>query len=182
MPILARQSPPKFTQGPPAPEGPQQAVCVDIVDLGLIEQTWGEETKHKHMIRIIWHSSEVDPKSGQPYAISQRYTLSLDPKANLRKHLEAWRGRAFTEDELRGFDVESVIGANAFLSITQNISKGVTYANVTSIMKLPKGMTPMPITPGYIRLADKERLAATEVRPTVHDDAPPPDDDSDIPF
>lgn len=180
MPILARRSPPKFTQGPPAPEGPQQAVCVDVVDLGLIEQTWGEETKHRHMIRIVWHSAEVDEKSGKPYAISKRYTLSLDEKANLRKDLEAWRGRAFTEEELAGFDVESVIGANAFLSITQKVSKAITYANVTSIMKLPKGMTSLGLTPGYVRLHERERTAA-EPEPPV-EDTPPPTDDDDIPF
>ena len=38
--------------------------------------------------------------SGEPFLVWKRYTLSLGDKATLRAHLEAWRGRKFTADEL----------------------------------------------------------------------------------
>ena len=175
MPIIAKAGSAKFA---PAPEGPQQAVCVDIVDLGLVEQTWGEETTEKPMVRLVWHSAEIDPETAEPFQIQKRYTLSLHEKASLRKDLEAWRGRAFTDEELAGFDLEKLIGVNAFLSITHNVSKGTTYANVTSLMRLPNGMTPLPVTPGYVRMCDREDADA----PPDRSDAGTPDDDDSIPF
>lgn len=178
MPIVAKAGGTKFT---PAPEGPQQAVCVDVVDLGLVQQTWTEAQEYKPMVRVIWHSEEIDPETKKPYVIEKRYTLSLHENANLRKDLEAWRGRGFTDAELEGFDLETLIGINAFCSITHNVSKGKTYANVTSIMRLPKGTDALPITPGYIRQCDREGYTAPNARPPVND-APPPDDDSDVPF
>ena len=171
--VVARRQSSSFT---PAPEGPQQVVCVDVVDLGLIEQTWGEEAKLKPMVRIVWHSSEHDPDTGKPYVISQRYTLSLHEKAKLLHDLEAWRGRAFTDAELAGFELDDLIGANAYVQIVHNISKGTTYANISSIMQLPKNMSPIPVTPGYLRQQDRA--------PDVHADhvtQPDPRDD-DIPF
>lgn len=171
MPIIAKAGGGKFT---PAPEGPQQAVCVDVVDLGLVKQAWQGVEKELPMVRVVWHSAEHDPITNAPYQIQQRYTLSLHEKANLRKALEAWRGRAFTESELEGFDLESLIGVNVFLSITHNVSKGNTYANVTSLMRLPKGMTVLPITEGYIRVAERA--------PEPEQGAAPHNDDDDIPF
>jgi len=171
--VVARRQSSNFN---PAPEGPQQVVCVDVVDLGMIEQAWGEEAKLKPMVRIVWHSSEHDPETGKPFVISQRYTLSLHEKAKLLHDLEAWRGRAFTDAELAGFELDDLIGANAYVQIVHNVSKGNTYANISSIMRLPKGMSPMPVTPGYVR--QQERA------PDVHgrDEAPPPNDDDNIPF
>jgi hypothetical protein len=69
--------------------------------------------------------------------ISESYTLSTDKKSNLRKHLAAWRGKDFTEDEAKVFDVAKVCGAMALLSITHKPSRdgSKTYANITAIMK-----------------------------------------------
>lgn len=173
--VVARRTSSNFN---PAPEGPQQVVCVDVVDLGMVEQTWGDEVKIKPMIRIVWHSAEHDPETGKPFTISKRYTLSLHEKASLLKDLEAWRGRAFTEAELKGFELDDLIGANAFVQIVQNVKNGNTYANISSIMRLPKGMDPMPITPGYVRQQDRDDY----VPPDSHADVPPPTDDDDIPF
>lgn len=173
--VVARRTSSAFT---PAPEGPQQVVCVDIVDLGLVEQTWGDDTKLKPMIRILWHSAEHDPETGKPYVIAKRYTLSLHEKASLLKDLEAWRGRAFTDEELAGFELDDLLGANAFVQIVHNLSNGRTYANVSSIMRLPKGMPTLPITPGYVRIQDREDY---EGPPAQHQDAPLPPDE-DVPF
>ena len=77
---------------------------------------------------------------GRPYSISKEYTASIGPKSNLRKDLEAWRGRPFTEDELRAFSLENVLGAPCFIGIA-HVQKGEkTFANINSIMALPKGM------------------------------------------
>jgi hypothetical protein len=74
--------------------------------------------------------------------ISKSYTLSLHPKAKLRQDLDSWRGRAFTNDEAKGFPVESVIGAACQLSITHSPKpdgSGV-FVNIAGVMGIPKGM------------------------------------------
>ena len=52
--------------------------------------------------------------------------------------------------ELFGFDVESVLGSGCLLSVIHNTgSKGGTFANIASVMKLGRGMT-APTTKDYI--------------------------------
>lgn len=154
MPIIAKRASSTFT---PAPEGPQQAVCVDVVDLGMQEEQWGDEpAQTKHKVKLVWHSAEIDPETEKPYVISKRYNLSLHEKATLLKDLQAWRGRAFTEAELDAFDLEQLLGVNAYLSITHRVTQKGTFANVGSIMKLPKGMDAIPVTAGYVRACEKQ--------------------------
>src|SRR5688572_414981 len=95
----------------PAPAGVHQAVCVDVVDLGILDVTWQGQTKKQHKVNVAWQINE-DRDDGKPFLVFKRYTLSLSEKANLRKDLESWRGRKFTRDEEMGFDVEKLIGAN----------------------------------------------------------------------
>ncbi len=75
--------------------------------------------------------------------ISKDYTLSTDPKATLRKDLEAWRGKAFTAEEADAFYVGNLIGKNCQISVVHANGKGEkaknVYANVGSIMPLAKG-------------------------------------------
>jgi hypothetical protein len=138
----------------PAPEGTHSAVCVDVVDLGLLEVKWKNELKIQHKVKVVWQIDE-DMQDGKPFLVSKRYTLSLHEKAALRKDLEAWRGRAFTEEELKGFDVENVLGVPCLLNIIHNGASGTVYANVTGLMKLPKSM-PAIAGRDYIRVIDRE--------------------------
>jgi hypothetical protein len=90
----------------PAPEGLHQAVCVDVVDLGLVEGPWGA----KPTVEIRWELDLTHEETGRPFLVSKRYTLTLNEKGNLRPMLEAWRGRKFTPQELEGFDLERLLG------------------------------------------------------------------------
>ena len=170
MPIIAKRA----ASFNPAPEGPQQAVCVDVVDLGMEEEQRGEdEAKLKPKVRIMWHSVEVDPETKKPYAIVEKYTLSLHEKAKLRATLESWRGKKFTDEEAEGFDLETLLGVNAYISIVHNKQ----WANISAIMPLPKGMPSIPITKGFVRKVDRD---TGPTKPDHHEDGFPSDDD--IPF
>jgi hypothetical protein len=159
----------------PAPAGVHQGVCVDVIDLGILDVTWQGQHKKQHKINVAWQIGELRD-DGKPFLVFKRYTLSLSEKANLRKDLESWRGRAFTPDEEAGFDVESVIGANCLLNIQHNPVGDKTYANVVSIMPLVKGMPKMTAAE-YVRKKDRDQAD----RP--HDDGQPsPVTDDDIPF
>lgn len=136
----------------PAPEGIFQAVCVDVVDLGNVETQWGE----KHKVRLAWQLNEIDEDNGKRYLVVGQYTASLNEKARLRAHLESWRGRKFTKEELKGFEMENLIGANCQIQVVHNTNGEKTYANVGAIVSLPKGMA--KIAPlDYVRFKDREQ-------------------------
>lgn len=165
----------------PAPAGVHQGVCVDVIDLGVLDVTWQGKSKKQHKINVAWQITETR-EDGKPFLVFKRYTLSLSEKANLRKDLESWRGRAFTRDEEMGFDVESVIGANCLLNIQHNEVADKTYANVVSIMPLVKGMSKMAAA-DYVRKQDRPADGTAEQHhEEVGSQAPPTITDDDIPF
>jgi hypothetical protein len=150
MPIIAKAGGGNFV---PCPAGQHAAVCCDVVDMGVLEVTFGGRVKKQHKIRIVWQIEEV-MSDNRPYIAQKRYTLSLHKKAALRADLESWRGRPFTDQELMGFDVENVIGVPALLNIQQIVKDGETYSNIMTLMKLPKGMTVLQVR-DYTRVIDR---------------------------
>lgn len=179
MAIVAKASGGDGKTFDPAPAGVHQGVCVDVIDLGVLDVTWQGKSKKQHKINVAWQIAEKRD-DGKPFLVFKRYTLSLNEKASLRKDLESWRGKAFTRDEEMGFDVESVIGANCLLNIQHNQVADKTYANVVSIMPLVKGMPKIEAS-DYIRKQDRP----SEDSPVGYDDqshAPSPLTDDDIPF
>lgn len=161
----------------PCPQGVHQAVCVDVVDMGNLEVVWNGTKKVQHKVRIVWQVEEL-MDDGKPFLVQKRYTASLHEKAQLRKDLESWRGRAFTEDELKSFDLERLLGVNALLNVVQATRDGKTFANVTAVMPMKKGMQPMHAT-NYTRVVDRKPDAPGQ--PTEHEE-PPALTDDDIPF
>ena len=170
-----------------APEGTFPAVCVDIVDLGMVENKFDPEAADRLMCRVVWQIDEQDD-SGKPYMVRADYTASLHEKAKLRKVLESWRGRAFTPQELFGFDLETVVGSGCLLNVVHATgSRGGTFANVGAVMKLAKGMT-APAPKGYTRVKDRAAEAPKPQRPEriAHEQEPPAYahgiTDDDVPF
>ncbi len=161
----------------PAPAGVHQAVACDVVDMGNLETTWNGQKKIKHVIRLVWQVEEL-MDDGKPFIVQSRYTASLHEKARLRKDLESWRGKPFTDAELEAFDLEVLIGVNCLLNVVQTSKNGTTYANVTAVMPLKKGMQKMTVT-NYTRVVERQETAAPP-----HEDAPPITDDEldSIPF
>lgn len=174
MPIIATAK--SGSSYPPAPAGPHAAVCVDVVDMGVLAVKWGGQEKQQHKIRLVWQIDE-DRDDGKPHLVSRRYTLSLHEKAGLRKDLESWRGRPFTDDELEGFDVEALLGVPVLLNITHTSKDGNTYANVASLMKLPKTMQ-APSPRDYVRVCNRE--PAQGISQPIDEDGRPNLDD--VPF
>lgn len=127
-----------FEQIPP---GSYAARCYQIIDLGHQTVVWEGQAKVVAKVRITWELSEK-MADGRPFSISQEYSASIGPKANLRKDLEAWRGRPFTTEELGNFSLENVLGAPCLLGVVHKPSKdgSKSFAIVNSIMALPKGM------------------------------------------
>lgn len=132
--------------------GNVSAVCVDVVDLGEKETTFGL----KHQIDIVWEINEDFPNGEGRFFVRKRYTPSLNPKSNLSKDLVAWRGQAFTAEELEAFNLENIIGAPCLLNIVHRESGGRTYANANTVTPLPNGMAPLKASDSYTRILDRE--------------------------
>lgn len=131
-----------------APAGSHLAVCNMVADVGLQPGSrMYPSPKHKLYIRFEIPAERVEyEKDGKkvegPLTIGTFYTASMNEKAALRKHLEGWRGRAFTDEQAADFDVETVLGKPCMLSIVENESGGKTYSNIASISSIPKGIEP----------------------------------------
>lgn len=134
----------------PAPEGVHNAVCVDVADLGMVSGQFG--TQHK--VKIVWELEE-EMEDGRRFTVQKWYTASLHEKSNLAKDLRAWRGKPFSQDELKEFDLEKVMGAPCQLVVVHNDSdNGQTYANVQTILKA--GATKLKPTGDYVRHKDRD--------------------------
>lgn len=164
----------------PCPSGSHIATCVDVVDLGIIKSTYSGKTKSQHKVNIIWQIGEMRD-DGKPFLPRKRYTLSLHEKASLRKDLESWRGRPFSDAELEGFDIEALIGVSCMLSVVHAAQSGSVYANVTAIMRLPKGVAPIMADPSYVRVQDRPKEDAAPGNMQPADEGWQPTDD-DVPF
>lgn len=133
----------------PLPAGNYAATCIRVIDLGTQTTNYQGEEKSARKVRIFWEIPEETVEwEGQirPATISSTYTASLHEKANLRKVLESWRGRAFTADELKGFDTKNVLGAPCLLNVVHTEKDGRTYANVAGVTPLIKGMAKPELT------------------------------------
>lgn len=140
------------------PAGVHIGRCFSLIDLGTQETNGQFGTKLQHKIRIGWELFGEDEQGGplvidvdgksMPMTISKSYTVSLHEKSALRKDLAAWRGRDFTEEEARAFDVSKLLGAYCMVNVTTSESNGKTYSNVAGLTPLPaalKGAKPAPV-------------------------------------
>lgn len=129
-------------------EGSYAAVCYMLVDIGLQHNERYNNSSRKIIIgwEIAGEYVDVDGEK-KPRVFSARYTASLNEKAILRRDLAAWRGREFTEAELSEFNLRNIVGAPCLIQIIHKEgNNGKTYANLASIMKLPKGMPSPKLT------------------------------------
>lgn len=161
----------------PVPEGPHPAICDMFVDFGLQETTGKYAGKIQHKVYFRWQipslrlSYEKDGVQIEgPMTIGAKFTLSLHEKAALRKILQSWRGRAFTPEELRKFDVTAVVGKPCLVSVSHAPKDGGgVYANVDNVMKLPAGM-PAPVLEGEPLIYDADNMGTFEkLRPWMQE-------------
>lgn len=140
------------------PQGVFIGRCYSLVDLGtqLSSGQYGEKMQHK--IRIGWELFGEDEQGApltvdvdghpMPMTISKSYTVSLHEKSSLRKDLSAWRGKDFTDEEAKGFDISKLIGAYCMVNVTTSETNGKTYSNVAGLTPLPgalKNAKPAPV-------------------------------------
>jgi hypothetical protein len=162
----------------PHPEGQFRAVCVDVVEMRDVATQWGPKT----MIRLVWQTEET-LDSGKPALISSRFGASLSDKSRLRPFIEAWRGKAFTPDELKKFDLEVLLGVNAVMQVTHVNKDGKVYDNISAIMRPMKGMEKLTVQ-DYVRVQDRPIQNGQGHAASANGHAPDAQDEpeDDLPF
>lgn len=134
----------------PVPQGTHAAVCYMVADIGQQMTSYGP--KHKVVIGFELPENQITYKDKdgkdvtKPMIINNFYTASLSSKAILTGDLEGWRGRAFTAEELQGFNLFNVLGKPCLITVVHNVVGDKTYANIKSIGQLMKGMEVAPAT------------------------------------
>lgn len=137
----------------PAPAGNHVARCHMIIDLGTshneMYDTWRRQVfvGFELPTEIKTYKDADDNEVSMPFTVGKFYTASLNEKANLRKDLESWRGKPFTEDELSGFELDNVLGVPVMANVIHKEKKGGgAKADISSISPVPKGMdVPKPV-------------------------------------
>lgn len=120
--------------------GVYTAISSAIVDLGLQKSEKFQKVQRKFMMiwTVLGEYVEVNDEK-LPRQLSKEYSFSLNEKSTLRKDLQAWRGKAFTDEELKGFNILNVLNVPCQLQILLEEKNGKQYNNIASIMALPKG-------------------------------------------
>lgn len=127
------------------PSGMHLARCYRIIDLGTQKSEYMAQVKYLHKIMLGWeiHGTNDDGtplkmRDGRPFAIFKNYTLSWSEKATLRGDLQSWRGKPFTQEEMRRFDLKTVLNAWCMLNVIERAGKdGNMYVNVSGVTPVP---------------------------------------------
>jgi hypothetical protein len=135
--------------------GMYPARCYSMIEIGTIDTEFNGETKKAHKVSITWELPTEkavfhEDRGEEPFVVSKTYTLSMHEKATLRKDLESWRGKGYTEEEAKRFDITKLLGQPCNLNVIHVPGKeaGKTYVQVASISPLMKGQVcPAQINP-----------------------------------
>jgi hypothetical protein len=209
MAIIAKKPDNDFKKVEP---GSYVARCFSMIEIGTIETEFKGQKKKQKKVMLTWELPDeldiFDPDKGpQPYAVSKTYTLSMFKDSNLRKDLEGWRGKGFTEEEAEAFDITVLIGKPCMLSVIHQPGKddpSKSYVLVSSISRLMKNTEcPKQVNPTrvlsfdefnwdiYNSLSDylKEKIASSdefqlmqEPEVTHTDEVPGSKNEDDSPF
>lgn len=121
--------------------GTYPGICTGIIDLGMQYSKAFNKEQHQVVLKFELPGEQVEINGKlENRNVYETYTFSFNEKSNLRKMLQSWRGKAFSEEELQGFDLEKVLGLPCFISIINETStSGNSFSKIAGISKPPKG-------------------------------------------
>jgi hypothetical protein len=212
MSIIAEKKSGDFKQIEP---GTYVGRCYSMIELGTIETTFNGKPKKAHKVCITWElptelETFKEENGPEPFMVSKTYTLSMHEKASLRKDLESWRGKKYTNEEAVKVDITKLLGQPCILSVIHEAGKedaSKTYVTISAISKLMKGQDcPPQINPmrvlsfdsfdwevfnslsdylkDKIKSSDEFKAMSEPAMATRHEELPGGDitDDDDLPF
>lgn len=125
------------------PAGSHVASCAMVIDIGTQKTNYKGKDKSVHKVWIGFSTCSETMETGEPFLVGSRYTLSLNEKALLRKHLESWRGAKYKPEELVNVDLRNILKRPCLISVVHSENGDRVYANIEGLNAIPKG-TPTP--------------------------------------
>lgn len=132
---------------PPVEPGVYLAVCVGVIDLG--EQYSEKFKNYRNEVQFVWELAgetvEVDGEQ-KPRQLSRTFSVAASKKSNLRGFLGGWNGVQYSDEQFQDLDLFGQAGRPCQLNVVLNDTG--EYANVDSVIPLPKGMSaPQAVSP-----------------------------------
>lgn len=121
--------------------GNQPARLVALVDLGTVNKPGfkGKPDYNAHEIYLVWELvTQQLSGSTNNHVIGRAYTASLGDKANLRKLIEKWFGKAIPDGQ--EFDLACLLGQPCLLDVTTSKDGKWPQLDPLCASKVPKGM------------------------------------------
>lgn len=147
MSIIAKQ--PEKKEREIIPAGNHPAYLYRVIYLGTQAKEFDGKVIQNQKIWIDfelpkqihdYEDKETGEKKQYVSTIGAEYTLSLSEKGKLLPLIQGWLGRNLSRDELQSFDICSLLGKGAFLSVVHTTAKtGKVYANIGSIAPVMEG-------------------------------------------
>ena len=149
------------------PSGMHLARCYRIIDTGTQKSEYLGQVKYLRKVMLGWEIHGQDDagnplrmKDGRPFAMFKNYTLSWAEKANLRADLQSWRGKPFSQEEMRRFDLKTILGAWCMLNVIEKQgTDGKMYVNVNGITPVPamikQAGLPQPVNKTEVFMLDE---------------------------
>lgn len=114
------------------------AVCVGVIDLG--EQYSEKYKNYSNKVQFVWElpyeTIEVEGKQ-EPKQLSREFAVATKESSNLRSFITSWNSTKYKDEEFLDLDLFDQVGKPCQLNVVLNDSG--EYANVDTIMPLPKG-------------------------------------------
>lgn len=125
---------------PPVEPGVYMAVCIGFIDLGEQYSEKFKNSSYKGM--YVWElpgeTVEIEGEM-KPRQLSKEFTISGSNKSKLRKFIESWNGKSYSDEEFTEFELFDQIGKPCQLNVVLNETK--EYANVDNLMPIPRGFS-----------------------------------------
>lgn len=129
---------------PPVEPGVYMAVCIGVVDLG--EQYSEIYKSFSNKIKFVWalpsETIEIDGKK-EERQLSREFSVATKKNSKLRSFLCGWNSKNYSDEEFMELDLFDQLGKACQLNVV--LSDSGEYANVDSVMPIPKGF-PAPVS------------------------------------
>lgn len=130
--------------------GMHAARCYGVVDIGTQDGLYGP----KSQVIIMWVLPEClhtydETKGPEAATLSKFLGTVLAPKSHIQPLLESWRGRPFTDEEKRGFNLINVLDKPCLVNIIHESRNDKMRAVISSVSPPMKGQeiaeSPIPV-------------------------------------
>lgn len=147
--------------GQTVPAGTHVARCYQIIHIGTVPDTYQGQERLVDKVRLVFElplETADFGKGQQPFSIGRDFTLSMHEKSGLRAFIQNWLGEALTDSDAAKFNVETMIGKEAMVSVMHRTANtGKTYADLKGASPLVKGMTcPPQVNASFVLDYDSE--------------------------